>query len=82
MTENLSLLEAEAQYQLLIKEISDADRAYFQNDAPILTDAIYDEKKRALEALEATFPEIKIEQSPSNKVGACLLYTSPSPRDA
>jgi len=70
MTENLSLKAAEAQYQLLLKEISDADSAYFQNDAPILTDAIYDEKKRALEALEATFPEIKIEQSPSNKVGA------------
>ncbi len=47
-----------------------ADAAYYQNDAPELTDAAYDALRRRLTALEARFPELKRADSPSDAVGA------------
>ncbi|WP_421762446.1 NAD-dependent DNA ligase LigA [Devosia sp.] len=48
--------------------LSAADRAYFENDAPDITDAAYDAMKRRYQAIEAAFPELKRADSLSEKV--------------
>ncbi|MFN3390030.1 MAG: NAD-dependent DNA ligase LigA, partial [Allosphingosinicella sp.] len=50
--------------------MSEADRQYYQEDAPTLTDAAYDALRRRYEALEAAFPALRTAASLSEKVGA------------
>jgi len=47
-----------------------ADAAYYQEDAPHITDAAYDALRQRLAAIEDRFPELKGEDSPSDAVGA------------
>lgn len=68
--EDLMPEAARAEHKLLAAEIAEADRAYFQDDAPVLEDAVYDEKRRRLNALEGAFPELKGPEALSDKVGA------------
>ena len=68
--EDLTAEAARAEHKLLAAEIAEADRAYFQDDAPVLEDAVYDEKRRRLNALEGAFPELKGTEALSDKVGA------------
>ena len=66
------LTEAEAVEELtfLADEIARHDIAYHQQDAPTISDAEYDELKRRNAALEAAFPHLIRENSPSTRVGA------------
>jgi DNA ligase (NAD+) len=66
------LTEAEAADELtrLADEIAANDIRYFQKDAPTLSDADYDALKRRNAAIEARFPHLVRENSPSLKVGA------------
>jgi DNA ligase (NAD+) len=66
------LTEAEAAEELvrLAGELAEHDRRYFQDDAPLVSDAEYDELKRRNGAIEARFPALVREDSPSKKVGA------------
>jgi DNA ligase (NAD+) len=66
------LTEAEAVEELtaLADEIARHDIAYHQQDAPTISDAEYDELKRRNTALEAAFPHLVRENSPSTRVGA------------
>ena len=66
----LSEPEAAAELARLAREISDADAAYYQNDAPTLTDADYDALRRRNAEIEAAFPHLKREDSPAERVGA------------
>ncbi|WP_406676109.1 NAD-dependent DNA ligase LigA [Roseicyclus sediminis] len=61
---------AEARLAELALLIAEADRAYHQADAPVMADADYDALKRENAALEARFPHLKREDSPSEQVGA------------
>lgn len=54
----------------LAAEIERHDRAYHQNDAPEITDADYDRLRRLNTAIEAKFPDLVREDTPSGKVGA------------
>ena len=63
------------QWQKLADEIRHHDKLYYQNDAPIITDAEYDILRRQLEALEAEYPELQTSDSPTQKVGAPPLET-------
>ena len=47
-----------------------ANNAYHTQDAPVLDDATYDILKRLNAAIEAKFPDLKLELSPSDQVGA------------
>uniref|UniRef100_UPI00404734DA NAD-dependent DNA ligase LigA n=1 Tax=Yoonia sp. TaxID=2212373 RepID=UPI00404734DA len=47
-----------------------ANRDYHTDDAPKLSDAGFDAMKRRLQAIEARFPHLKHENSPSDQVGA------------
>jgi len=67
-----NLTEAEAADELarLAGEISGHDIRYFQDEAPIVSDGDYDALKRRNGAIEARFPHLVGENSPSKRVGA------------
>jgi DNA ligase (NAD+) len=54
----------------LIEQIGRHDRAYYTDDAPLISDAEYDALRRELEALEARCPDLKTPESPTQKIGA------------
>ena len=66
--ESLSDDEARTELDRLHEVLSTADRAYFENDAPDITDAVYDAMKRRYQAIERAFPELKRPDSLSEKV--------------
>ena len=66
--ENLSEAEARAEIDRLHTALSAADRAYFEQDAPDITDAEYDAMKRRYQALEMAFPDLRRPDSLSGKV--------------
>ncbi|MDD3021121.1 MAG: NAD-dependent DNA ligase LigA [Alphaproteobacteria bacterium] len=59
-----------AEYQKLVAEIRQHDDAYYQEDAPKISDADYDTLRRRLEEIEIQHPELVSKDSPSQKVGA------------
>lgn len=67
-----ALTEAEAAAELarLAQEMAEADAAYYQNDAPVLTDAAYDALRLRNAEIEARFPHLVREDSPAAMVGA------------
>lgn len=60
---------AAARYQELLSTLRRYADAYY-NATPIATDAEYDELYRELAALEAQYPQLQSEQSPTQTVGA------------
>src|ERR1700746_2138440 len=73
------LTEAQAAGELarLAGEIAGHDRRYYQEDAPTVSDAEYDELRRRYAAIEKRFPQLATGDSLSLRVGA-----APSPRFA
>jgi DNA ligase (NAD+) len=59
-----------ARHADLAKEVAAANRAYYLEDAPTISDAEYDAKLRELVALEAAFPDLRTPDSPTQRVGA------------
>jgi DNA ligase (NAD+) len=68
--ETLTQRQARAEHKVLAAEIAAADRAYYQDDAPVLDDATYDARRRRLVAIEEAFPVLKRAGSVTEKVGA------------
>jgi len=68
----LSKEEAAAELAELAAIIAKADNAYYQNDAPDITDAEYDRLKHRNAAIEALFPDLVRTDSPSKRVGAAV----------
>jgi len=54
----------------LAADIAAHDAAYYQNDAPLISDADYDALRLRNAAIEARFPDLKRQDSPSERVGA------------
>lgn len=54
----------------LKKEIEEHNKAYYENDNPIISDFEYDELFRELKKLEEMYPEYATPDSPTQKVGA------------
>ena len=67
---NITEIQAKEKLEFLAKEIEKADIAYYQNDEPYLDDAKYDELRHLNNALEAKFPHLIRQDSPSKRVGA------------
>ncbi len=61
---------ARAEHERLTAEIARHDALYYQNDAPEIADAAYDELRKDLLALEARFPALVTIDSPSQRVGS------------
>ncbi|WP_375283898.1 NAD-dependent DNA ligase LigA [Marinicauda pacifica] len=66
----LSEDEARAELERLAKEIARHDRLYYQKDQPAISDAVYDGLRQRNAAIEARFPDLKRDDSPSERVGA------------
>ena len=62
--------QAAVELERLAAEIRRHDLAYYQKDAPLVSDAEYDGLRRRNAEIEARFPELKRQDSPSERVGA------------
>ncbi|WP_212523211.1 NAD-dependent DNA ligase LigA [Actibacterium sp. MT2.3-13A] len=68
--EDLSEAEAAAELARLAGILGEANRAYYQKDAPVMSDAEFDALKNRNAAIEARFPALKRPDSPTEQVGA------------
>jgi DNA ligase (NAD+) len=68
--DQLDEMQAERELSRLATLLSSANMAYYSLDAPHLSDAEYDLLKQRNSAIEAIFPHLKRDDSPSDKVGA------------
>ena len=68
--ESLSAEEAAEELAALAVEIAEHDRRYHREDAPTISDAEYDALRLRNAEIEAAFPELMREDSPSAAVGA------------
>ena len=68
--EALALEAAAPELAAIAAEIARHDRAYYQDDAPLVSDAEYDALRRRHAAIEARFPDLVRPDSPARRVGA------------
>ena len=68
--DKLTPKEAAAELERLAAEIARHDKLYYEKTAPELTDAEYDALRKRNLAIEARFPDLVREDSPSMRVGA------------
>jgi len=68
--EALTPSQAAAELETLARDIAHHDKLYYSKDAPELTDAEYDKLRKRNAAIEARFPDLVREDSPSMRVGA------------
>lgn len=61
---------AQLEWQEIAEQIRYHDKLYYQNDAPVISDAQYDGLRLRLQELEAQFPQLQTPDSPTQKVGA------------
>ena len=73
--DHLTEEEAAAELAYLAAEIARHDELYHGQDAPEISDAEYDALKRRNEAIEARFPALIRDDSPSRRVGSAPLAT-------
>lgn len=66
----LTLQKAANELKWLAREISRHDVLYYASDTPEITDAEYDGLRQRNELLEAQFPELVRQDSPSHRVGS------------
>jgi len=67
---DLTKAQAKVEHVRLMLEIERHDKAYYQDDAPKVSDAEYDALRQRFNAIEKRFPELVSADSPSQKVGA------------
>ncbi len=67
--ENLSQDEARKELAALAMNIAFHDARYHGDDDPVISDAEYDALRRRNDAIEARFPDLVRDDSPSKKVG-------------
>jgi len=67
---NLTTDNAAVELERLAVELSIADRAYYNEDHPVLSDAEYDAMRRRNALIEREFPKLVRDDSPSKKIGA------------
>jgi len=66
----LTKAQAKVEHMRLALELEGHDRRYYQEDAPLITDAAYDALRQRFNAIEKRFPELVSVESPSQKIGA------------
>jgi DNA ligase (NAD+) len=68
--DTLTKAQAKVEHMRLTLELERHDKAYYQDDAPKVSDAEYDALRQRFNAIEKRFPEFVTSDSPSQKVGA------------
>src|SRR5881409_3856315 len=66
----LTKAQAKVEHMRLALELEIHDKRYYQDDAPSVSDAEYDEVRQRFNAIEKRFPEFVSADSPSQKIGA------------
>ncbi len=69
MTHKTSEISSEEAIEALREELRYHEHLYYVLDAPVISDAEYDAKMRALRVLEEAHPELVTEDSPTQRVG-------------
>ena len=69
----MNIEEAKNRIKKLTEEINYHNKLYYTDDNPEIEDYEYDKLFRELENLERDFPNLKEENSPTNKVGGMIL---------
>ncbi len=69
-TDELTQAQARSELKRLASDIAAHDRRYYQEDAPTVSDAVYDALRRRNDAIERRFPELVRGDSPSRRIGA------------
>ncbi len=67
---DLTLEQAAAEHRRLVKEVTEHNVHYYQENAPVVSDAEYDALFRRLKDVELRFPELITSDSPTQTVGA------------
>ena len=80
--DKLTAEQAASELERLAAEIAEHDRRYHGEDAPVISDAAYDALRRRNAEIEARFPELVREDSPSQAVGAAPSGTFSQVRHA
>ena len=70
--EQLTPEQAEQELARLVAEIANHDQSYYQTDAPTVSDAEYDSLRHRNRDIEARYPDLVREDSPSEKIGAAV----------
>ena len=70
MPTQLSQTQAMQRMEELSEELREHNRRYYNEANPTISDAEYDKLFRELQALEAQYPELRAEDSPTQRVGA------------
>lgn len=65
--------QAQQRHAQLVAQINEHNHLYHTLDTPSISDADYDQLMRELLALEAEYPELQTDDSPSQRVGAAPL---------
>jgi DNA ligase (NAD+) len=68
-----SVISVSERIRTLRAEIERHNRQYYVLDAPLISDAEYDQLFRELQALEAEHPQLLSADSPTQRVGAAPL---------
>src|SRR5262245_25280685 len=68
--EALTPVQGKAEHARLEAELRKHDEAYYQRDAPTVSDAEYDALRQRYAAIEARFPDLRTLESLTRKVGA------------
>src|SRR5579862_5913371 len=68
--EEMTEKQAKAEHARLAAEIAGHDRRYYQDDAPSVSDAEYDNLRKRYGTIEARFPQLRTLESLTQKVGA------------
>lgn len=66
---DLQAEDAKAQHKTLSDKMRAADKAYYQNDAPEISDGEYDKLRAELEKIEADYPDLIRADSPTQTIG-------------
>jgi DNA ligase (NAD+) len=69
----MSRADAAAEHKSLAQQLTAHDEAYYQADAPTISDAEYDQLRLRLLELEKQYPTLAKSTSPSQRVGAAPL---------
>ena len=68
--EDLAFKQAEKEHTKLSKKVEKLDIAYYQDDAPLVSDAEYDEIRRSIIRIEEKYPQLTKKTGVTSKVGA------------
>jgi DNA ligase (NAD+) len=68
--EDLKEKQAKTEHARLADQIAGHDRRYYQDDAPTISDAEYDRLRRRYAAIETRFPQLRGQDSLTQRVGA------------